>query len=157
MRHISSSVNCNTLQSAYRAFHSSQTAVTKIINYLLLAVDSGQPSILLSLDISAAFDTLDHERLLQRTTGVFGLTGHVREWLRSCMSGRTTYVSVVGARSNTTNCTTGVPQGSVLGPLLFSLFTRLVGHLIASYGVSYHQYADDAQLYTVINLSLIHI
>ena len=153
MKHISSSVNCNTLQSAYRAFHSTETAVTKIINDLLLAVDCGQPSILLSLDISAAFDTLDHERLLKRATEVFGLTGHVREWLRSYLCGRTTYVSVGGARSCTTNCATGVPQGSVLGPLLFSLFTTPVGHLISSYGVSYHQYADDTQLYTVINSS----
>jgi len=145
MKHISSSVNCNTLQSAYRAFHSTETAVTKIINDLLLAVDSGQQSVLLSLDIIAAFDTLDHEILLRRATDVFGLTGHVREWLRSYLSGRTTYVSVGGAYFNTTNCTTGVPQASVLGPLLLSIFTTPVGHLISSYGVSYHQYADDTQ------------
>jgi len=66
-------VNCNNLQSAYYAYHSTETAVTKIINDLLLAVDSGQPSVLLSLDISAAFDTLDHERLLQRATEISSL------------------------------------------------------------------------------------
>jgi len=128
MKHNSSSENCNNLQSAYRAFHSTETAVTKIINDLLLAVDSGQPSVLLSLDISAAFDSLDHERLLQRATEIFGVTGHVHEWLRLYLSGRTSYVSVGGVRSDTKNCVTGVPQGSVLGPLLFSLFTTPVGH-----------------------------
>jgi len=62
-------------------------------------------------------------------------------------------VSVGGVRSDTMNCATGVPQGSILGRLLFSLFTIPVGHLISTYSVSYHQYADVTQLYTVINLS----
>jgi len=151
MRHISSAPNCNNFQSAYRTLHSTETAMTKVVNDLLLAADSGNPSVLLSLDISAAFDTLDHSRLLQRATEVFGFTGNVRVWLGSYLSGRTSYVSVGGSCSSTTNCTTGVPQGSVLGPLLFTIFTTPVGRLIESYNICYHQYADDTQLYTVIN------
>ena len=155
-QHISTSPNYNTSQSAYRALHSTETAMTKVVNDLLTAVDSGKPTVLLSLDISAAFDMLDHDRLLNRATELFGLSGQVINWLESYLTGRTSYVSIGNRRSSTVNCTTGVPQGSVLGPLLFSIFTSPVSHLISSFNVLCHQYADDTQLYTSIDLSSDH-
>ena len=103
MRHISLSPNCNNFHSAYRTMHSTETAMTKVVNDLLLAADIGCPSILLSLDISAAFDTLDHARLLQRATEVFGFTGNVYDWLGSYLSGRSSYVSVGGVCSAATS------------------------------------------------------
>ncbi len=79
------------------------------------------------------------------------MSGQVCDWLRSYLTGRSSYVSLSQSRSATVDCTTGVPQGSVLGPLLFTIFTTPVGHLITSFGISYHQYADDTQLYTSID------
>jgi len=69
--HLPLSPNFNTSLSAYRSFHSTETAMTKVVNDLLTAVDSGNPTIILSLDISAAFDMLDHTHLLKRATKVF--------------------------------------------------------------------------------------
>jgi hypothetical protein len=151
--HLRLSPNLNTLQSAYQSLHSTETAMTKVVNDLLTATDSGKPSILLSLDISAAFDMLDHTRLLQRATELFGLDDNVINWLKSYLTGRTSYVSFRNCRSSIVGCNTGVPQGSVLGPLLFSIFTSPVGHLISSFNISYHQYADDTQLYTSVDPS----
>jgi len=75
------------MQSACHAFHSTETAVVKVVNDLLSDTNSGSPSVLLSLDISAAFDTLQHTRLLFiRTENLFGLTGKNKEWLSSYLS-----------------------------------------------------------------------
>ena len=94
LKHLSESPNWGTFQSAYRPLHSTETAMTRVVNDLLMNVDCGKPSVLLSLDISAAFDTLDHGALLQRTSELFGLYGQVSEWLRTYLSCRTkTYLS----------------------------------------------------------------
>ena len=127
--------------------------MTKVVNDVLMATDSGKPSILLSLDISAAFDKLDHTRLLQRATELFGLDDIVTNWLKSYLTNRTSYVFFQNCRSSVVGCNTGVTQGSVLGPLLFSIFTSPVGQLISACNISYHQYADDTQLYTSVDPS----
>jgi len=149
--HISISPNNNLQQSAYQAFHSTETAMIKVVSDLLTNVDSGSPSVLLSLDISAAFDTLNHECLLQRAEDLFGFTGRAKSWLASYLTGRSSFVAIGTHKSDVVFHTTGVPQGSVLGPLLFSIFTTPVGKLISSFGISHHQYADDTQLYTVLD------
>jgi hypothetical protein len=129
-------------------------AMVKVLNDLLTSVDSGRPSVLLSLDSSAAFDALNHNCLLQHATEFFGFSVHVHEWLRSYLSGRSSYIALGECLSTVVDCTTGVPQGSVLGPLLFAIFTIPVGRLISKFGVSYHQYADDMQLYMALDLSM---
>ena len=144
------------LQSAYRAFHSTETAMIRVVNDLLVNVDSGSPSLLLSLDVSAAFDTLNHERLLQRAEDLFGFTDNTNLWLASYLTDRSSFVSMGTCKSNTVFHTTGVPQGSVLGPLLFSIFTSPIGSLISSFCIVHHQYADDTQLYTSLNTSTGH-
>ena len=152
-RHIASSGNQAMFQSAYRALHSTETAMTKVVNDLLLTVDDGCPSVLLSLDISAAFDTLSHCRLLDRAEELFGVTGLAKAWLCSYLSGRSHYVAFGGKQSAIVPSLSGVPQGSVLGPLLFCIFTTPVGSVISDYNIAYHQYADDLQLYTSISTS----
>ena len=95
-RHIEVSPNVAPLQSAYRALHSTETAMARVVNNLLTATDSRTPSVLLSLDSSAAFDTLDHRRLLGRAKGLFGFDSVALKWLSSYLSCRKHYVSVGG-------------------------------------------------------------
>jgi hypothetical protein len=102
---------------------------------------------LLLLDLSAAFDTVNHEILLNRLKCVFGIDDVALKWFRSYLSNRTQSVVIDDARSDPMPLLTGVPQGSVLGPLLFSLYMKPLGELISRHKINYHFYADDSQLY----------
>ena len=97
----------------------------------------------------ALHTTLQHNRLLQSAENLFGFTGKTQQWLASYLSNRSSYVAVGDQWSSSVSTPTGVPQGSVLGPVLFSIFTAPVGRLVTSLGISYHQYADDTQLCTI--------
>jgi len=143
--------NFSSLQSGFRPAHSTETALVKVMNDALVAADSKQVTPLLSLDISAAFDALDHQKLLLRAETDFGISGSVLQWLSSYLSNRQSYVGLGTFKSSLTLCTSGVPQGSVLGPFLFSMFVSPIGKLIKNSGASYHQYADDTQIYTAIH------
>ena len=135
------------MQSAYRRFHSTEIAVTKVVNDLLLAADSGQMSALSARPIllTAAFDTVDHELLISRLERQFGLRGVVLEWFRSYLSGRTFHVVFSGSTSSIIYIVCSVPQGSVLGLLLFIVYTADLA--VISHDVSLHAFADDTQLY----------
>jgi len=100
------------------------------------------------LDLSAAFDTVDHEVLVERLARTYGLRSTALDWLRSYLLDRRQSVFYDGVSSSVRRLVCGVPQGSVLGPLLFLLYTADVGELAASLGLSSHFYADDSQLYT---------
>ena len=106
-------------QSAYRRLHSTETAVTKVFNDLLMAVDRGQMSALCLLDLPSAFDTVDHDLLLQRLACQFGLCGTVLQWIQSCLSCRTFRVVYGDVLAFIVHVMCSVPQGSVLGPLFF--------------------------------------
>ena len=110
------------------------------------------PLVLVLLDLSAAFDTVDHGILLSRLSNRFGFTGTVLEWFRSYLSDRTQFVQVNGACSASHVLEFGVPQGSVLGPLLYSMYTSPLGE-IARHQMFYHFYADDTQLYITFRTS----
>lgn len=135
------------LQSAYRAYHSTETAVLKVVADILSALGSGDLAALVLIDLSAAFDTVDHETLLRRLRKSYGLDGVVIDWFRSYLSGRTQCVRTAKTMSTSSLVECGVPQGSVLGPILFLLYAADVLQLIKRHQLHPHAYADDCQIY----------
>uniref|UniRef100_A0AAZ1XEQ0 Reverse transcriptase domain-containing protein n=1 Tax=Oreochromis aureus TaxID=47969 RepID=A0AAZ1XEQ0_OREAU len=150
--HLSTSNLFEPFQSAFRPNHSTETALVKVVNDLLVNADNNRTSVLLLLDLSAAFDTVDHCILLDRLEHFIGITGNVLSWLRSYLSGRSQTVSFKNDLSKTCAVRHGVPQGSVLGPLLFSMYLLPLGVLLRSFNVTFHCYADDLQLYVPLTI-----
>ena len=101
------------------------------------------------LDLSAAFDTLDHSVLLNRLEHRFGVNGTVLQWFNSYLSDRTQTVVVDSYSSMPSELVHGVPQGSVLGPLLFTLYIAPLEEIFRRHGTDYMLYADDSQLYVI--------
>ena len=102
------------LQSAYKKSHSTETALIKVHNDIVTAIDSGHSVILVLLDLSAAFDTVDHRILIRRLSTRFGIRNRELDWFVSYLSDRTQYVKVKDTTSHSVRLTQGVPQGSVL-------------------------------------------
>ena len=134
-------------QSAYRAFHSTETALLRVQNDLLKAVDTHGGAILVLLDLSAAFDTIDHATLLRALESQCGIIGTALNWFASYLTDRLQAVKIGQAISDFVKLIYGVPQGSVLGPLLFTLYTSPLSAIVRRHGLQYHFYADDSQLY----------
>jgi len=135
------------VQSAYRPHHSTETALLKVVNDLLVSIDNGDAAVLALLDQSAAFDTIDHSILLNRLNACFGVSGSVLSWFTSYLSCRFQSVSISGVTSVAVLLLYGVPQGSVLGPVLFTLYNSPIHSISLKHGVSDHFYADDEQIY----------
>ena len=151
--HLSAHGIHDPMQSAYRPGHSTETALLRIQDGINRGLDAGVGSLLALLDLSAAFDTIDHTILLERLEAVAGIRGAALAWLRSYLHGRTQSVIINGVRSTTVDLSTGVPQGSVLGPLLFLVYAIPLRSVIGRHpGVRHQGYADDRQLYTQFNL-----
>ncbi len=108
-------------QSGFRPRHSTETALVQITNDLLLASDQGCISLLVLLDLSAAFDTIDHDILIDQLQNYTSIQGQALRWFRSYLSDRYHFVYLNGQASQLSTVKYGVPQGSVLSPLLFSL------------------------------------
>jgi hypothetical protein len=145
--HLSSNSLFNTSQSAYTKFHSTESTLLAVHNNIINAMSQQKLTALCLLDLSSAFDTIDHTVLIQRLSSWFGLNGTVLSWLKSYLSHRSFKVSVNGSLSSVYQLFYGVPQGSVLGPLLFTLYTTPLSSLISQSSVNHHLYADDTQLY----------
>ncbi|XP_071182832.1 ADP-dependent glucokinase isoform X1 [Salvelinus alpinus] len=132
-------------QSGFKTSHSTETALLCVTEALRTAKANSLSSALILLDLSAAFDTVNHQILLS-TLSELGISGAAHAWIASYLTGRSYQVAWRESVSAPRALTTGVPQGSVLGPLLFSLYTKSLGSVISSHGLSYHCYADDTQL-----------
>uniref|UniRef100_A0A674CUA9 Reverse transcriptase domain-containing protein n=1 Tax=Salmo trutta TaxID=8032 RepID=A0A674CUA9_SALTR len=131
-------------QSCFKTGHSTETALLCVTEALRTAKANSLSPALILLDLSAAFDTVNHQILLS-TLSELGISGVAHAWIASYLTGRSYQVAWRESVSAPRALTTGVPQGSVLGPLLFSLYTKSLGSVISSHGLSYHCYADDTQ------------
>jgi hypothetical protein len=144
--HITSSPSFNPMQSAYRSHHSTETSLVHLLDSVYHATDEGLATLLLSLDLSAAFDTIDHPILLKRLSTSFGVIGSAHNWLNSYLSDRSSSVRIGSSSSCALSSTCGVPQGSVLGPVLFSIYISPIANIVSQFNVCQQQYADDTQL-----------
>ena len=138
----------NTCQSAYRPGHSTETALMIVVNDLFLSLNKSNISVLALLDFSSAFDTIDHPTLVHRLHTDVGFTDTVLQWFSSYLTDRTHYVSLSNHCSAFTHVHSGVPQGSVLGPILFSMYINPLSAIIDSHSIIHHSFADDLQLQT---------
>ena len=133
-------------QSAYRENHSTETTNCAIMNDMIEIIRNNQCGILVMIDLSAAFDTVDHTYLLEDLKNV-GIEEDCYRWYETYLRGREVTVIISNKKSEIKKLTKGVPQGSVLGPMLFSIYTRELARILEQHNVKYKLYADDTQFY----------
>ena len=151
LNQVDNHMNSNSLhqenQSAYRQNHSTETALLKIHNDLLLAMDDKKCTLLVLLDMSAAFDTVEHTILLNMFKQDFSITGTANTWLASYFTNRTQCVNINSVLSDPCQIVCGMPQGSILGPKGYPMYVSPIFKIAEKHGISIHMYADDTQLY----------
>ena len=141
------------MQSAYKKHCSTETALLKVQDDILKNIDKRKGVVLVLLDLSAAFDTVGHGTLINTLKNEVGVTGECLAWIQSYLEERQQRVIINNNRSDSGTLKCGVPQGSVLGPLLFSIYTIPLAAIMRTHGILYHLYADDTQLYLEFSLS----
>jgi len=144
--YLSSNNLLNPHQSAYCKHHSTETALAYIHDRLISAVGSHKISCLCLLDLSAAFDTIDHDILITLVSSQFVIHGSVLNWFKSCLSSRSFCVKCSISLSSSCTFSCGVPQAFVLGLILFIMYTTPLSTLISSQSLNHHLYADDTHL-----------
>jgi len=126
-------------QSGFRRGHTTETATIRVLSDLLDSIDRGDTAALVLLDLTAVFDMVDHEILLKRLQATFGVDSIALALFSSYLAGHKQQVHCGGKTSAIMNVICGVPQGSVLGPILFIIYTADLAPIVADRGLSLHQ------------------
>ena len=134
-------------QSGYKKKHSCETGMFRMVGDIQQMTAKRNHVALLLLDLSSAFDVLDHDILINRLKVHFGIEGDALTWLTTYLKDRTFSVCIQGCHGKKTVLLFGVPQGSLLGPLLFILYSKEIENIALKYGLSVKLYADDSQIY----------
>ena len=138
-------------QSGYKTLHSCETAMLLMVNDIQSFVEQRKVAAVLMLDLSAAFDTINHKILFDKLAGLYGIHGAVMDLLKSYLHGRTYSVIINGTKSGDKSLLCGVPQGSIIGPLLFILYIDDVTRMASKFNLKIHIYADDTTIYVGFN------
>ena len=146
LKHLNNSVCLPQFQSAYRQFHSVETTLCRIYNGLICNKAEGICSIVVLLDVSAASDTVDHHTLQSYLENIC-ITEFALSLFKTYLTDRNFKVSVNYEESEIGSMINGVPQGKILGPVLFVIHTRTLQNILNYYNVSFNFYADDTQAY----------
>ena len=133
-------------QSAYKQYHSTETALMTVICDILSELDNKKVVLVALLDLSAAFDTVDHNLLLERLNSMYGINSTALSWLKSYLTDRTQSVTRNSIESAIRYLLYGVPQGSILGPPFYCNYTKPLADIIRLFLIIYHLFADDTQL-----------
>ena len=139
--------NTEPLQSAYKRKHSTEMALLKVKADILQAMDNQRVVCLILLDLSTAFGMVNHQMLLNRLKYRFGFSGVILDWIGSYLMKRKQRVAIGDIQSDAVELSQGVPQGSVLGPILFSLYTSPLGDICCQHNINFHTFVDDQQSY----------
>ena len=144
--------NCTykVFQSGFESAHSTESALLRVSNDIYLSTDSGDSVVLVLLDLSAAFDTIDHSLFLSRLETLVGLKANVLSWFQSYLTDRKFIVKLGNLSSSPASLSCGLPQGFILAPSLFSLYMLPLGSILRKHGVSFHFYSDDTRIYLQI-------
>ena len=134
-------------QSAHRSSYSCETALVKMHNDILSILDAKSNAVVFLFDLSAAFDTVKHDLLLSQLSAEFVFSDVALEWFSIYLNNRSYFVKGAGCISHTVDVKSGVPQVSVLGPVLFKLYSKSAELVANSHGLFVHSYADDMQCY----------
>ena len=152
-KHLQNNNLNSKYQYGYKIYHSTETLLLKLLNDMFVSFEDNMATICMLLDESAAFDTVDISKLLSTLEIKFGIRGTALMWFKSFLVGRTQRVKIENSLSDPLEVLFGVPQGTVLGPVLFNIYTESLSFLIENCGFGTSGYADDNNAFISFSLS----